>query len=199
LRQERSPYRIPAFAPFSSAGGRAMKIPKSRVRPASAPLSASSTSPSRTQRDHRVIAHHQVRASTATRPRWERRAPRTRGFPRRRIAESALAFGRVTTTFARSADAPGRGRERRDPARADRSRSSRPRRDARARSRRADARRGDSARPPSRPNSRKKPTVSSAPAKKPKNRKNPLLFFRVRSMFFRSSRLARSPSPSPRR
>ena len=76
--------------------------------------------PTRTQRDLQVIARHQVRVHDDAPAVVASRAPSARGSATPH-SRKARWFCRVTTTFGRSADAPGRGYERRDAARADRS------------------------------------------------------------------------------
>ena len=76
--------------------------------------------PTRTQRDLQVIARHQVRVHGDAPAVVASRAPSARGSATPH-SRKARWFCRVTTTFGCSADAPGRGYERRDAARADRS------------------------------------------------------------------------------
>lgn len=162
LRQERCPYRIRRVRPgLSSAhAGRALlKRGKAAFAPAPRHSPHLPPSPTRTQRDLQVIARHQVRVHGDAPAVVASRAPSARGSATPH-SRKARWFCPVTTTFGRSADAPGRGYERYDAARADRSCSHHSWRDARARSRPVDARRGDAARPPS-PASRGKKSSSA--------------------------------------
>jgi hypothetical protein len=199
LRQERSPYRIPAFAPFSSAGGRAMKVGKAAFAPPRRhsphlppPHPAHSVTTGSSRITRYVRPRRRARGGNVARPeragfrdaalrkaRWllDESRPHSRARRTRRVEDASVATPRGRTARARVA---------RDATLA-RARGARTLAEATRRVRRADPTRGKSQ--PSR----------ARPRKNQKTEKTPFIFSCGRSMFFRSSRLARYPSPSPRR